>query len=69
MHEDVLKKFRDMSGGGRGFVNMDDAWDLQAVVRSCTTRTAADVTAAVNATTVEDYDNGVNIFGGFGHRK
>ncbi|GJS98287.1 DNA-binding WRKY transcription factor, partial [Tanacetum coccineum] len=40
------------------FVNMDDAWDLQAVVRSCTTRTAADVTAAVNATTVEDYDNG-----------
>ncbi|GJY95370.1 probable WRKY transcription factor 27 [Tanacetum coccineum] len=41
------------------FVNMDDgAWDLQAVVRSCTTGTAADVTAAVNATTVEDYDDG-----------
>ncbi|GJY96159.1 DNA-binding WRKY transcription factor, partial [Tanacetum coccineum] len=31
---------------------------LQAVVRSCTTGTAADVTAAVNATTVEDYDDG-----------
>lgn len=36
---------------------MDDAWDLHAVVRSCTTATAAD-TAAVNVTKVEDYDDG-----------
>ena len=37
---------------------MDDAWDLHAVVRSCTTATAADTAAAVNATKVEDYDDG-----------
>nr|GFA07776.1 probable WRKY transcription factor 27 [Tanacetum cinerariifolium] len=38
---------------------MDDAWDLHAAVRSCTTTTAADntVSAAVNATKVEDYDD------------
>ncbi|KAJ0657253.1 hypothetical protein Hdeb2414_s0023g00633111 [Helianthus debilis subsp. tardiflorus] len=32
---------------------MDDAWDLHAVVRSCTAMNAA----AVNATTTEDYDD------------
>ncbi|GJU87782.1 hypothetical protein Tco_1295328, partial [Tanacetum coccineum] len=44
----------------RSFVNMDDAWDLHAVVKSCTTATAADntVSTAVNATKVEDYDDG-----------
>ncbi|GJS39119.1 DNA-binding WRKY transcription factor [Tanacetum coccineum] len=45
----------------RSFVSMDDAWDLHAVVRSCTTATAADntVSAALNAnaTKVEDYDD------------
>ncbi|KAI3793794.1 hypothetical protein L1987_36416 [Smallanthus sonchifolius] len=36
---------------------MDDTWDLHAVVRSCKTMNAA-AAAAVNATTVEDYDDG-----------
>ncbi|GJT28606.1 hypothetical protein Tco_0908881 [Tanacetum coccineum] len=55
-HDQIL--FNLLQNYVQGFVNMDDAWDLQAVVRSCTTGTAADVTAAVNATTVEDYDDG-----------
>ncbi|KAK1409962.1 hypothetical protein QVD17_36493 [Tagetes erecta] len=36
---------------------MDDEWDLHAVVRSCTT-TSGTAAAAVNATNVEDYDDG-----------
>ncbi|KAI3799343.1 hypothetical protein L1987_34636 [Smallanthus sonchifolius] len=36
---------------------MDDAWDLHAVVRSCKTVNAAPA-ETVNATTVEDYDDG-----------
>ncbi|PWA52513.1 DNA-binding WRKY [Artemisia annua] len=37
---------------------MDDAWDLHAVVRGCTTATVADTSTADNATKVEDYDDG-----------
>ncbi|KAI3720727.1 hypothetical protein L2E82_31720 [Cichorium intybus] len=39
------------------FIYMDAEWDLHAVVKSCATTTTA-AAAAVNATTVEDYDDG-----------